>query len=90
MVRERSVTLQPGREHFLEMAGFMVTTDQQAEGLDVKYRYRILVFKIPTPNPHYPFFRDCYTRNEGQLEFHNIYTYASCQFECKIKESRIE
>ena len=34
--------------------------------------------------------RDCYTRNEGQLEFHNIYTYASCQFECKIKESRIE
>ena len=39
VVRERSVTLQPGREHFLEMAGFMVTTDQQAEGLDVKYRY---------------------------------------------------
>ena len=39
VVRERSVTLQPGREHFLEMAGFMVTTDQQAEALDVKYRY---------------------------------------------------
>ena len=38
VVRERSVTLQPGREHFLEMAGFMVTTDQEAEGLDVKYR----------------------------------------------------
>ena len=38
VVRERSVTLQPGREHFLEMAGFMVTTDQQAESLDVKYR----------------------------------------------------
>ena len=54
MVRERSVTLQPGREHFLEMAGFMVTTDQQAEGLDVKYRYTRLVFKIPTPNILYP------------------------------------
>ena len=54
VVRERSVTLQPGREHFLEMAGFMVTTDQQAESLDVKYRYRILVSKISTPNIHYP------------------------------------
>ena len=54
MVRERSVTLQTGREHFLEMDGFMVTTDQQAESLDVKYRYRILASKISTPNIHYP------------------------------------
>ena len=31
--------------------------------------------------------RDCYTRGEGKLEFHSIYTYASCQLECKIKVS---
>ena len=38
VVRERAVTLQPGREHFLEMAGYTVTTDQEAESLDVQYR----------------------------------------------------
>ena len=38
VVRERAVTLQPGREHFLEMAAYTVTTDQEAESLDVQYR----------------------------------------------------
>ena len=30
--------------------------------------------------------RNCYKKDEGDLEFHKIYTFASCQLECKIKE----
>ena len=43
VVRERAVTLQPGREHFLEMSGYTVTTDQEAESLDVQYRSNLVL-----------------------------------------------
>ena len=47
VVRERAVTLQPGREHFLEMAAYTVTTDQEAESLDVQYRSHLALHGIP-------------------------------------------
>ena len=47
VVRERAVTLQPGREHFLEMAAYTVTTDQEAESLDVQYRSHLALPVIP-------------------------------------------
>ena len=30
-------------------------------------------------------FRQCHTPDEGNLDFHSIYTYSSCTFECKLK-----
>ena len=48
VVRERAVTLQPGREHFLEMAAYTVTTDQEAESLDVQYRSHLALHGIHT------------------------------------------
>ena len=30
-------------------------------------------------------FRQCHTPDEGDLDFHSIYTYSSCTFECKLK-----
>ena len=31
--------------------------------------------------------RQCYTRGEGQLEYHGVYTYSSCQLECRIRRA---
>ena len=86
VVRERAVTLQPGREHFLEMGGYTVTTDQEAESLDVQYRSHLALHGIPFMY-HYVKCRQCYTRGEGQLEYHGVYTYSSCQLECRIRRA---
>ena len=34
---------------------------------------------------HASIFRECYTKEEGNLSFYSTYTYSSCSFECKIK-----
>ena len=87
VVRERAVTLQPGREHFLEMAGYTVTTDHEAESLDVQYRSHLALHGIHLCINHYVKCRQCYTRGEGQLEYHGVYTYSSCQLECRIRRA---
>ena len=86
VVRERAVTLQPGREHFLEMAAYTVTTDQEAESLDVQYRSHLALHGMPFMY-HCVKCRQCYTRGEGQLEYHGVYTYSSCQLECRIRRA---
>ena len=80
MLREKSLILEPGKEHFVDMSGIRVSTDASAEKLDIHHRF-FMAKKVS----HELFlgFRGCYFK-ERELEYHTIYSFGSCIFECKM------
>ena len=49
MLREKSLNLEPGRQHFVDLSGIRVSTDSSAAKLDVDYRFflsKIIINKM--------------------------------------------
>ena len=65
MMREKSIQLEPGKEHFVDLSATVVSS-KSIEGIS-------------------PEARDCFFRDEGDLEFYKEYTFSNCRLECMIK-----
>ena len=65
MMRERSLHLQAGKEHFVELSATVVSSKS---------------IKDIAPEA-----RECFFKEEGDLEFYKEYTFSNCRLECAIK-----
>ena len=65
MMREKSLQLQPGKEHFVDLSATVVSS-KNIKGIA-------------------PEARECFFRDEGDLEFYKEYTFSNCRLECSIK-----
>ena len=65
MMREKSLQLQPGREHFVDLSATVVSS-KDIKGIS-------------------PEARECFFRDEGDLEFYKEYAFSNCRLECAIK-----
>ena len=67
MMREKSLQLQPGKEHFVDLSATVVVSKN---------------IKDIVPEA-----RECYFKDEGDLEFYKEYTFSNCRLECAIKRA---
>ena len=65
MMREKSLQLEPGKEHFVDLSATVVSS-KSIKGIA-------------------PEARECFFRDEADLEFYKEYTYSNCRLECSIK-----
>ena len=65
MMREKSLQLEPGREHFVDLSATVVSS-KSIKGIS-------------------PEARECFFRDEGDLEFYKEYAFSNCRLECTIK-----
>ena len=65
MMREKSLQLEPGREHFVDLSATVVSS-KSIKGIS-------------------PEARECFFRDEGDLEFYKEYAFSNCRLECAIK-----
>ena len=65
MMREKSLQLEAGKEHFVDLSATVVSS-KSIKGIA-------------------PEARECFFRDEGDLEFYKEYTFSNCRLECAIK-----
>ena len=80
VVKQRSLKLQPGREHFVELKAEVV----------IFHIHSLISSQVVSSNKDIrriaPDARSCYFEDEMDLTFYEKYTFINCQLECAISE----
>ena len=83
VIKQRSVRLRPGDEHFVELAAKVGT-------IPTSYTF-VTFFQVISSSEDIrdvaPEARQCYFEDERELELYKRYTFINCRMECAISEA---
>ena len=84
VIKQRSVRLRPGDEHFVELAAKVGT-------IPTSYTF-VTFFQVISSSEDIrdvaPEARQCYFEDEQELELYERYTFINCRMECAISEAQ--